>query len=136
MLTRLLKQSNLLARLRGAWRHDAEEVMKPIRKELRRLAREVEQLQAILQETSVRAARGDRNAAQLKGIAELNEQQRQELVLLPMLLDKEALATWIDRAVQSATMHSEPFHHIVVDQLLPPQVYDLLIRAVPPTDLF
>lgn len=136
MLARLLKQSNLLARLRGAWRHDAEEAMKPVRKELRRLAREVEQLQAILQETSIRAARGDRNAAQLKGIAELNEQQRQELARLPAVLDKEALAASVDRAVQSATMQSEPFHHIVVDQLLPPGVYDLLLRALPPAVFF
>ena len=33
--------------------------------ELRRLTREVEELRTLLQDTSVRATRGDRNAAQL-----------------------------------------------------------------------
>jgi hypothetical protein len=36
------------------------------------LTREVEELRTLLQDTSVRATRGDRNAAQLRMIAELN----------------------------------------------------------------
>jgi hypothetical protein len=136
MLARLLKQTNLLSRLRTAWRHDAEETMKPARKELRRLAREVEQLRALLEETSVRAVRGDRNAAQLRVIAELNEEQRQQLAMLPTVLDKEELAASIDRAIAAATMRSDPFHHVVLEQLLPPRVYDLLLEAMPPTVFF
>ena len=110
--------------------------MKPARKELRRLAREVEQLRALLEETSVRAARGDRNAAQLRVIAELNEEQRQQLAMLPTVLDKEELAASIDRAIAAATMRSDPFHHVVLEQLLPPRVYDLLLEAMPPTVFF
>ena len=136
MLTRLLKQSNLMARLRAAWRQDAEDVMKPVRKELRRLTHEVEQLQQTLQETSVRAARGDRSASQLRAMAELNEQQRHRLAALPALLDKEHLTAWLNRAVGAATMRVEPFHHIVVEELLPPPVYELLIEALPPAVFF
>ena len=62
MLSRLLKRTNLVSRLRNAWRLDDEEATKLIRKELRRLARDVEQLQAAVQDTAVRVARGDRNA--------------------------------------------------------------------------
>ena len=80
MLTNLLRQTKLAARLRGAWRHDADEAMKPLRKELRRLAREIEALQATLQDTAVRAARGDRSSSQLRLMLELNEQQREQLV--------------------------------------------------------
>jgi hypothetical protein len=136
MLARLLKQTNLLARLRAAWRHDADEAMKPARKELRRLAHEVEQLRTLLEETSVRAARGDRIAGQLRVIAELNEEQRQRLVSLPALLDREELTASIGRAVAGATMQSDPFHHVVLEQVLPRRVYDLLLEALPPTVFF
>jgi Skp family chaperone for outer membrane proteins len=99
MLARLLKQTNFVNRLRGAWRHDADEAMKPIRKELRRIARELEQMQATLQETAVRAARGDRAATQLRLVAELNEQQRERISQLPSLLDEANIAAHIRRAV-------------------------------------
>jgi hypothetical protein len=46
MLEQLLKRANLITRLRGAWRHDADEALKPVRTELRRLTREVEELSA------------------------------------------------------------------------------------------
>jgi hypothetical protein len=136
MFARLLKQTNLLARLRAAWRHDADEAMKPARKELRRLAREVDQLRTLLEETSVRAARGDRIAAQLRVIAELNEEQRQRLASLPTLLDREELTASIGRAIAGATMRADPFHHVVLEQVLPPRVYDLLLEALPPTVFF
>jgi len=136
MLTQILKQSSLMARLRAAWRHDAEDVMKPVRKELRRLAHEIEQLQQALRETSARAARGDRCASQLRAMAELNEQQRHRLAALPTLLERDHLVAWLNRAVANATMNAEPFHHIVVDELLPRPVYDLLIEALPPTVFF
>jgi hypothetical protein len=132
MLVRFLKRANLLTRLRGAWRHDAEEALKPVRKEVRRLTREVEELRTLLQDTSVRAARGDRNAAQLRIIAELNDQQQRELAALPAVLDTPHLAANVRSAIATATMRADPFHHIVVEQLLPPRVYDLLLQALPP----
>lgn len=136
MLTRLLKQTGLANRLRGAWRHDAEEAMKPIRKELRRLAHEVEELQAVLQETSMRAARGDRSSSQLRLMIELNEQQRERLAALPSLLDEQQIAAHTRRAIAAAELRSDPFEHIVVDHVLPPAVYDLLIEALPPSVFF
>ena len=77
MLTNLLRQTRLAARLWGAWRHDADEAMKPLRKELRHLAQEVEDLRAAPQDTAVRAARGDRSSSQLRLVLELDEQQRE-----------------------------------------------------------
>ena len=136
MLARLLKQTNLVNRLRGAWRHDADEAMKPIRKELRRLAREVEQLQTTLQDTAVRAARGDRSAAQLRLVAELNAGQADRISALPELLNEAGIASHIRRAVAAAPMQPEPFPHIVIEQLLPPPVYELLLEAMPPLAFF
>ena len=136
MLEQFLKRANLLTRLRGAWRHDAEEALKPVRKEVRRLTREVEELRTLLQDTSVRAARGDRNAAQLRMIAELNDQQQRVLAALPAVLDTQQLTANVRSAIATATMRADPFHHIVVEQLLPARVYDLLLQALPPSVFF
>jgi hypothetical protein len=136
MLARILKQTNLVNRLRGAWRHDADEAMKPIRKELRRLARDVEQLQAQLQDTAIRAARGDKSATQLRLVAELNTAQRDRLAALPALLNETVIASHIRAAVADAPLRPEPFPHIVIDRLLPSQVYDLLLEAMPPLAFF
>jgi hypothetical protein len=136
MLTRLLGRSSLATRLRGAWRHDADEAMKPLRKEIRRLSREVEVLQAELRDTAVRAARGDRYASQLRLCHELNEQQRNQVAALPTLLDESRIGTHVSHAIREAEMRTEPFEHIVVDQILPASVYELLLAAILPEIFF
>ena len=119
MLGDLLRRSKLGARIRGVLRQDAEEALKPLRKELRKLVRDVEALQATLQETAVRAARGDRASAQLRAMLELNEQQRDRLAALPDLLDERRIQAHVARAIAATPMQAEPFEHIVVDEVLP-----------------
>ena len=75
MLKRLLGQLPLVTRIRGAWQRDADVALKPLRKEIRRLSREVEALHAELRETSILAARGDRYASQLRLREELNAEK-------------------------------------------------------------
>ena len=136
MLTRLLKQTGLANRLRGAWRHEAEEALQPVRKELRRLVRDVEALRAQLQDVSTRAERGDRLSTQLRLLLELDEQQREQVAALPALLDERQIEAHVRRAIAAADMRSDPFDHIVVEQLLPPAVYELLVAAIPPAVFF
>lgn len=136
MLTSLLKRSKLATRLRGALRHDADEALKPLRKELRRLAGQVETLQAQMQDTAVRAARADRSSSQLRLMMDLNEQQDEQLAALPALLDERQIQAHVCRAVGAAEMRSDPFDHIVVDQALPQSLYDLLLAAIPPAVFF
>ena len=136
MLTNVLRQTKLATRLRGVWRHEADEAMKPLRKELRRLAAEVEELRVALQNTEVRAARGDRSASQLRLVLELNEHQRERLAALPALLDERQIQAHVCQAIGAAELRSEPLDHIVVEQVLPATVYDLLIQAIPPAVFF
>jgi len=136
MLKSLLGRSSLVARIRGTWQHDAQEAMKPIRKEIRRLSREVEALQAELRETSERAARGDRYASQLRLCHELDAQQRDQLTALPALLDESRIKAHVSHAIRTADMRTDPFEHIVVEEVLPPAVYDLLCAAIPPDVFF
>jgi hypothetical protein len=136
MLTNLLRQSKLATRVRGALRRDADEAMKPLRKELRRLAGQVEALQAQLQDTAVRAARGDRSSSQLRLIMELNDQQRAQLAAVPAMLDERQIQAHVARAIDGAALRAEPLDHIVVEDVLPQPLYDLLISAIPPAVFF
>ena len=136
MLKGLLRRSSLVTRIRGAWQHDVQEALKPIRKEIRRLSREVEELRAELRETSARAARGDRVGSQIKLCQELDQQQRDQVAALPMLLDESRIGAHISQAIRMADMRTDPFEHIVVEQVLPPEVYDLACAAIPPEVFF
>ena len=136
MLKDALRRTKLAGRLRGLWRQEADEAMKPLRKQLRRLTAEVDALRATLQDTAVRAARGDRSASQLRLIMELNERQREQLATLPVLLDERHIQAHVSRAIGAAELRSEPLEHIVVEQVLPSAVYDLLIAAIPPEVFF
>lgn len=135
-MLRLLKRTALGIRLKAAWRHEIDEAMKPVRKELRTLTRDVEQLRAALLEASTRAARGDTTASRLKLILELNEQQQDVIARLPTLLDEPRIIAHVRRSIAAAEMRSDPLDHIVVDHVLPDDVYELLLTAIPPAVFF
>ena len=136
MLRSLLRGTRLGARVRAALGGSAEDALKPLRKEIRRLSRDVEALQEALRDTAVRAARGDRAAAQLRLMFDLNEHQRARIASLPELLDEGAIYTHVSRAIAGAALEAEPFEHVVVDDVLPPAVYELLLAALPPQPFF
>ena len=52
------------------------------------------------------------------------------------MLDEPQIQAHVSRAIDAAEMRSEPFDHIVVEQVLPAAVYDLLIAAIPPAVFF
>jgi len=136
MLRDVLRRSKFASRLRAVWRHEADEALKPLRKEVRRLTGKVDALHTALQHTSARAARGDRSAAQIRCIMELDAQQHEQLASLPTLLDERQIQTHVAQAISAAELRSEPFEHLVAEEILPPAVYDLLLGAMPPVVFF
>jgi hypothetical protein len=135
MLARL-KRLPILDRVRGVFRHDVEQAMKPLRKELRRLSGEVDRLEATLTETAARAARADRHAAQMKWTLTLDAAHRDRLTRLDQILDQQRIAAHVEAAVAAAALHLDPFPHVVVDRVLPDDVYRLLLEAIPPAPFF
>lgn len=130
-----LKRLPLVGRLRGAVQHDVEQTLKPLRKELRQLTSHVEQLEAALRETSLRAARGDRESSQVKWTLQLNAQP-ELMTRLERVLDEPRIAAHVDAAIAAAPLLHDPIDHLVVDQLLPEDVYELLLDAIPPVVFF
>jgi hypothetical protein len=118
------------------WRPDVEDALKLVRKDVRLLLSQGEALQASLEHTRQLAARADRIAAQMKLAAVLNREQGQTIARANELLDTRRVASHVCAAIESAPILFEPYEHMVVDALLPSDVYDLLIDAIPPEPFF
>ncbi len=110
--------------------------IKLLRRDVRRLLRRVEELEAAHRDGAERLRRADRTSAQLRLTTLLNERQREDVERLPSLLDESRIATHVRSAIASAPMLTDPYEHILVERLLPDDVYDLLIRAIPPAEFF
>jgi hypothetical protein len=136
MLVNLLKRSRVAARLRAAWRHDVEQDTKPLRHDIVRLQREVERLSALVTDTAERAARADQIAAQAKHVLEANSRDRQRLAQLDAMLNEERIAAHVRDAIAAAPLCFDPYEHIVVERLLPDEVYQLLLATLPPVVFF
>lgn len=136
MLRSLLTRTGLGGYLGKLWRPDVEDALKPLRKDVRLLLGQVDALQASLEQTQQVAARADRLAAQVKLTAVLNREQCQRVARVGELLESTRVARHVRQAIESSSIVLEPYEHMVVDQLLPPDVYDLLIEAIPPEPFF
>jgi hypothetical protein len=136
MLRGLLTRSGLAGYVGRLWRPDVEDALKPVRKDVRLLLNRLEGLEASLADARARAERADRVAAQVKLAAVLDRQQSRTLARAGELLEPARIARHVRAAIDSAAMILEPYEHIVVDALLPQDVYDLLIEAIPPEPFF
>lgn len=73
---------------------------------------------------------------QLLTIQRLDWEQRGEVAGLSAWLDAERLEAHVSAAVAAAVLDLEPFPHLVVEPLLPSDVYDRILAAVPPPVFF
>ena len=97
-----------------------------MRKDVRALQRAVERLESAL----------ERLAAQVKLTAVLNQAQHAAVARLSDRLDAARIGAHVRAAIAAAPLVEEPFEHLVVESLLPADVYDLLIEAIPPEPFF
>lgn len=73
---------------------------------------------------------------QLLTIRRLDAEQQEDLERLPAELDSACIGAHIRQAIAAATLHHDPFPHLVAEQWLPPRVYDIMIQALPPSVFF
>jgi hypothetical protein len=74
--------------------------------------------------------------AQLMAIEQSDWELRQEFDQLATQLDPARVAAHIAAAVERASLDSDPFPHIVVDNWLPADIYEAMVRGVPPAVFF
>jgi hypothetical protein len=73
---------------------------------------------------------------QLLTIQQMDWERREELEALPSQLDEARTSAHVSRAIAAARIHDEPFPHLVLENWLPRDVYDTIIRALPPSIFF
>ncbi len=73
---------------------------------------------------------------QLAAIEQLNWEQQNDLSRLPQRLNRDRIFAHLHAAVAAAPLHLEPFPHIVVNEWLPPDVYEIVIAGLPPSVFF
>ena len=115
---------------------DADAAIKLLRKDLRRITQRLERLEEGQRSAMELLHRVDRSSSQLKLISVLNRRQQSEIERLPALLHEASIAEHVGRAVAAAPLLTDPYEHAIVECVLPDAVYELLIRAIPPSEFF
>lgn len=136
MLKEVAKRTGLVGRLRGRIAAEIEIAVRPLRQDVDRLARAVDSLAHQQQLALERAAHIAKQSAQIKTALRLNDRQRSLLATLDARLDADRVVAHVHRAIESTSLVADPFPHIVVSNLLPDDVYDLAVAAIPPQIFF
>jgi hypothetical protein len=107
-----------------------------LQREVTRLTQRVDELEQAHELSSATARRADRTAMQVKLVAVLDRAQEQEIARVAELLDERRIGDHVRCAIASASFVTDPYEHIVVERVVPEDVYDLLLRAIPPAEFF
>lgn len=136
MLRGLTRGLRDLAGGRAVWRRDVDQSAELLRKEIRELQQSVSRLAGAQQSVFDRAARMERDAAQIKIALGLNERERHDIEILDTRLDRARVAAHMESVVKRADLVMDPFPHIVVDRMWPKEIYQLILKAIPPEPFF
>ena len=74
--------------------------------------------------------------SQLRAVLRRDAELEDDTAALPALLNRQGIAEHIAAAIESAELRSDPFPHMVIENLLPDDLYDAIIRGLPPAELF
>ena len=110
--------------------------MKEALTEAARQAARAEELEARVKTLEQSLASVSLREAQLAAVYRTDREMADELAALPDVLDHARIAAHTRRALESATLHLEPFPHMVVDDVWPAAFYEALVKGLPPPELF
>ncbi len=143
MFITIAKRTGLVDYLRSAVKRDAREALKPVQHDLGALQGQLAAIQkqllhveTTLVELTERSARGERIALQAKSVLRLDSAHRDLVAQLDTLLDEAAIGGHVRQAIAAAPLHTDPYPHIVVEELFPAAFYKLLRKAIPPPAFF
>jgi hypothetical protein len=105
-------------------------------KEIERVVQRLDRIEASLTAVTEVARRADRAAAQARLVPVLNRSSRLQIDRLASVLDEAPIAAHVRAAIASSAVWDDPYEHMVVEKLLPQDVYDLLIASIPPVAFF
>jgi len=111
----------MLPDFRRNWEKDVEASATRLRETIDELRHEVEELRA---------------AQSSLLVAELDRRDRAQFATVKLSLDAERVRTHLDRVLRCVVVEPEPTPHVVVENVLPDDIYQLLLETMPPPALF
>ncbi len=78
----------------------------------------------------------ERRIRRLESLLALNDRQALETETVRDQLDLDRLAQHLGQRIAEAPIRTDPFPYVVVEDALPEDFYDLLLRALPPAEFF
>jgi hypothetical protein len=78
----------------------------------------------------------NRRAEQLVTLEASNARDRVRILRSTRALNAERVQAHVQQAIDRARLSADPFPHIVIDNLLPDDVYEAIVRAIPPRVFF
>jgi hypothetical protein len=78
----------------------------------------------------------ERRAEQLALLARRDMENHDRVEQLSAVLDETTIRKHIRKALEGAELHNDPFPHIIIEQLLPRKVYEVMVNAIPPRVFF
>jgi hypothetical protein len=125
-----------MSTLRAAWKDDVRAAVDPLRGDVRRLTDQVARLNETLARTLATLDEVQRSAEQTRLVLRLNQRQQADVDRLPQVLDVVRVEAFIRHAIAGATLHDDPFPHVLIEPLLPDDVYKAVLRAIPAVAFF
>jgi hypothetical protein len=111
----------LLPEFRRAWSKDFDSSVKTLQRELSHVQAELAEL---------------RRAHQALAVKDWTQSREPLLAGLDARLSLEPIRAHILDAVERATVSTDPTTHAVIENILPPDFYELVNAAIPPAELF
>jgi hypothetical protein len=131
MLARILRASGMLDAIRTAVRADIDRGARDVREHLSRLAGSLSRLEDAQRAADERLVGIEHTLAQVRAAVLINERQRDLVAGLDARLDAGRVLTHVRERIEAAPFPRDPFPHIVVEDLLPKDVYKLALEAIP-----
>jgi hypothetical protein len=100
------------------------------------LRRQSEEVLRELRATTDKLAQLTLRESQLRAVLRRDGELDPERARLEAVLARDGMANHVTSAIRGATLHAEPFPHVIVDELLPRVLYKALLRGLPPVELF
>lgn len=140
-LIRLLRPRTIARALKGV--EDLTAASRELRRSVKRLEQEVGTLvdRATASEQELRGLRETvsdihRRESRLRAIYVRDMAATAAMDAIDAVLDADAIGRHVERAIDAAPFHDEPFPHLVLSDLLPPRVYTAVVDAIPPVECF
>lgn len=77
-----------------------------------------------------------RHESRLRAIYLREVEQEGALAALDGVLQREAIAAHVERAIAAAPLRLDPLPHVIVERLFPEPFYDAVLQGIPPVELF